>query len=906
MTGIFSQIVFMQPIILYTALALPLIWYLLRITPPAPKNIIFPPVRFLEALATDKLSPSKTPWWILLLRLLIVALIIIALARPVINPADPITGKGGVRLIIDNSWASAQSWEMQMNAAQEAISQAGRESREIYIITTTPATGQDIPEQYGPMSQGQAASILRGLAPNPWPADYDALISALKKNKEKKSIYSIWLSHGLDEGGIGKVLSVVQNQGGVSYISPAPDKMPVLLRPTDKNIYDKDIYNKITIDIDAPSNIAKSTPITVKALAKGGDIIDIQNVALSADNLPQTVVFDVLESLKGDISKFAISGRSGAGALFLLDERFKKHKIGIVSPAQKEQSAPLIEASYYIKRALEPYADITLGKLQSLIKENMSVIVLPDIAAMPAQSLNELEKWVKDGGLLLRFAGENMAKTNSEQFLLPVKLRAGGRSFSGTLSWDEQQNIAPFPENSPLYGLDIPDDITIKQYILADPAQDFEGKIWARLDDGTPFITAKTENKGLIVLIHTSANTSWSDFALSGLYVSVLKRIIRLAGNTNIIQGTSSYSSLDPLLFMDGYGLMIPPLASVKPLPSANLNKIKPSHMHPPGIYGHGKMQYALNIGTNLPKLKAVSKLTPSIQRSYYEAEYEINMMPFILYAALMLFILDWLVMIFIAGNIPLYLRNLRKSLPLVLTFVLVLASSSSLAFASEEADLKFSEGLFLAYIKTGDNSIDEITQLGLENLSNALARRTSVEPIGVVGLDPENDNMAFFPLIYWVISENQKEYSSKALQNIQNYLDYGGTILFDMRNNPDNGSLRSITSHLNIPPIIPIPEDHVLGRSFYLLSEYPGKYSTGILWVEQQSASGRDNVSSVIIGSNDWASAWMEQQASYGYKNRQQEMAIRFGINLVMYALTGNYKADQVHIPHILKRLGK
>ena len=83
------------------------------------------------------------------------------------------------------------------------------------------------------------------------------------------------------------------------------------------------------------------------------------------------------------------------------------------------------------------------------------------------------------------------------------------------------------------------------------------------------------------------------------------------------------------------------------------------------------------------------------------------------------------------------------------------------------------------------------------------------------------------------------------------------------------------------------------------------------LMW-ENQSGSTNDGVSSIVVGSNDWASAWaVDPQGRYMASpvpggNQQREMAYRFGVNLVMYAFTGNYKADQVHIPAILERLGQ
>ena len=370
---------------------------------------------------------------------------------------------------------------------------------------------------------------------------------------------------------------------------------------------------------------------------------------------------------------------------------------------------------------------------------------------------------------------------------------------------------------------------------------------------------------------------------------------------------------------MDGYGGLISPPAAVRPLSATDINKIIPSALTPPGIYGNGQTQYAFNIGTNLPKLKTANALPLGVTQNKYEKDYEINIMPYLLYTALVLFCVDWLLMIILSGSGSLFTRNIAKA-SLIFCFM---AISTSPSHASEQSDILYSKGFYLAYVKTGDQTLDALTHRGLESLSNTLQRRTSVEPDGVVGLNPETDTLSFFPLLYWAVSDTQVTYSDKAMQNIQYYLDHGGTIIFDTRDqnrsttsriNTDNAkALRRITASLNIPPIIPVPDDHVLSRAFYLLKDYPGRYSSGTLWVEKFSVSGRDNVSSVIIGSNDWAGSWADthgRKSTFRFNRskagRKNEMAMRFGVNLVMYALTGNYKADQVHIPHILKRLDR
>jgi hypothetical protein len=220
-----------------------------------------------------------------------------------------------------------------------------------------------------------------------------------------------------------------------------------------------------------------------------------------------------------------------------------------------------------------------------------------------------------------------------------------------------------------------------------------------------------------------------------------------------------------------------------------------------------------------------------------------------------------------------------------------------------------------LAYIKTGLPDLDAQTEQGLYNLAQMLKARTAAEPKAVAGVDPEVDELSFFPILYWAIDRNNKTLSKTALEKIQFYIDHGGTLLIDTRdgetqNNAD--ALKAALQNLNIQPLMEMPNTHVLTQSFYLLKKFPGRYTTGTLWIETYN-SGRDGVSSVILGSNDWAASWSDLNIkTFGHNavaigtSPSQEQSIRAGINFILYALTGNYKSDQVHIPAILERLGQ
>jgi hypothetical protein len=198
------------------------------------------------------------------------------------------------------------------------------------------------------------------------------------------------------------------------------------------------------------------------------------------------------------------------------------------------------------------------------------------------------------------------------------------------------------------------------------------------------------------------------------------------------------------------------------------------------------------------------------------------------------------------------------------------------------------------------------------------------------MGVDPARDELVFFPLIYWPVSAKAEPLSDKVLAKIDAYMKQGGLIIFDTKSDETLGGsiglaggsspLSRLLGKLDLPPLQRLPEDHVLTKSFYLLQSFPGRWDNGDLWVEARPEGGgdasrrgvrTDGVSSIIITSNDLAAAWALDDSDRPMfptvpgGEEQREMSFRTGVNIVMYALTGNYKADQVHVPAILERLG-
>ncbi|RAI28892.1 DUF4159 domain-containing protein, partial [Rhodoplanes serenus] len=254
---------------------------------------------------------------------------------------------------------------------------------------------------------------------------------------------------------------------------------------------------------------------------------------------------------------------------------------------------------------------------------------------------------------------------------------------------------------------------------------------------------------------------------------------------------------------------------------------------------------------------------------------------------------------------------------------------------AADDFAAKATAGTRLAYVTTGNAEVDAISKAGLQSLTVFLGQRTALEAGEPMGLDIGRDELAFFPIIYWPIVPDAPKPSAQALARVDAYMKQGGTILFDTRDaveatpgsetaSPGMKALRDILGSLDIPELEPIPREHVLTKTFFLLRDFPGRFTAGRLWVEampvadpdgpeeRRPARAGDGVSSILITSNDLAGAWATRPDGQALlplvpgEPRQREHAFRAGANIVMYALTGNYKADQVHVPALLERLGQ
>jgi ABC-type amino acid transport substrate-binding protein len=900
MLGLFA---FVSPWLLVGLAALPVLWFLLRVTPPSPRRVAFPPLRLLHGLNPRDETPARTPLWLLIMRMVLLALIVLALAHPLLNPASGLTRGGAIVIAVDDGWSGARHWNERRAMLDRLLDDAARGGRQVILFGTAPPAGLTAAPALSILRAADARAAAAKLTPLPWPEDRVGALTRLDRLGLDRAAATIWLSDGIEDGTARTFARSLERLGPLRVIADPVIERAHLLGPA------PDQGKDLTVEVRRPAALGPDR-VVVRAIGDDGRLLARARAAFKPGIDHVTAAFTNLPTeLRNGAVSVVIEGERSAGATLLLDERWRRRPVGIAANEAGAGAQPLLSGAYYLQRALSPFAEVRNGAVGTLLKSGIAVLALPDNAVLGREQERLLLRWMNEGGLVLRFAGPHLAE-NPGEALLPVTLR-GGRMLGSTLSWEKPAPLAPFAASSPFAGLAIPGDVTVSRQVLAEPTVDLTAKIWARLADGTPLVTADRRGKGWLVLVHTTADPEWSNLAISGLFVEMLRRIVAMsegvAGNVDV--------ALPPVETLDGFGRLGPAAATAQNIAAGAFAATLASPAHPPGFYGGAESRRALSLAPAVTRFGAIGALPGNIATESYQLGREVDFRPWLLAAALLLALIDLAVGYGLRGLLP------RLGTASVVLLAALALAGPARAQNDEAAMVQAANQFHLAYVRTGIPEIDDESRNGLAGLANALNRRTAVEAAEPAAVDPESDELVFYPILYWPVVAGEMLPSARAVERLNRYLATGGMIVFDTRNQGEGTplsdlqaqeNLRRLAAGLQIPPLVPVPPDHVLTKSFYLMQEFPGRWVDGRVWVEAADDRVNDGVSSVVVGSNDWAGAWAVDANDLPMfpvvpgGERQREMAFRFGINLVMYALTGNYKSDQVHVPAILERLGQ
>ncbi len=960
---------FAAPVVLSALIALPVLWWLLRVTPPRPQRIDFPPLKLMADLLPKRETPARTPWWLLALRMLIAALAILAVAGPVLNPqqASDAGRKDPLVLLVDNGAPAARDWPQRLALAESMIAAAGRDGRPVAFVGLA-----EPPAQIALITPAEAEERLRALQLRPHMPDRRLHLNDLQSLLTVAPAAEIaWITDGVrveaDDAFAQRLKDMARSGRVTAHAATAQNK---LFLADIENLATALTVRIVRAEAGAPSIV------NVRASDQRGIVVGETQTQMDSEAREATATFQLPIEVRNAVTRIEIVGERSAGAVLLVDDSAKRRRVGLVTGVTADMAQPLLSPTYYLSRALAPFADIREPRagvsdpIGQLLDQNLSVLMLADIGGLDRETSERIGAFMERGGVLVRFAGPRLATASDE--LTPVRLRRGGRSLGGALSWDAPKTLAPFPRESPFAELSIREEVTVTRQILAEPDGELSSKVWASLADGTPIVTAERRGQGLVVLFHVTADTTWSNLPLSGLFVDMLKRIVALSGAAAADAGQAGEARVEavsPVTVLDGQGVFRAPPATARAVPRTYADRAVQAH--PPGFYGPRGTVLAVNTLKAGDRPSPIDYAAAGIPTRTIEVGATRDLRPLLLVLALLLLALDTAATLALGGRLK--GRGSRRgagAAPRAAGLVALLAGvgfvltspapvqaqiqaqpqtqaqgptpgqvpgpaqgaspgQDTLAPVSRE-QVAAASATRLAFVVSGDRRVDDASKAGLEGLTIALSARTALEAGDPVGVDPAKDELGLYPILYWPIVAGRPLPPADAMRRLDAFMKGGGFVIFDTRDadaqrpgrtTPEGEYLRQMLAIVDVPELEVVPRDHVLTKTFYLIEGFPGRYDRGETWVEvlpppgpdgRGPARASDGVSPLVITSNDLAGAWATDRRGgplfplQGSSARQRELSLRGGVNLVMYALTGNYKADQVHVPALLERLGQ
>jgi hypothetical protein len=866
--------IFVTPLALLGLAAVPLASWLMRLAPPPPRRIPFPPTALLRGLTDTPATPHRMPLWLLLLRLVALTLLIIGFAGPELNPPPALSGTGPILLVIDNGWASAALWPDMQQTAETIAASATTQNRLIALLTTASMSSTSPPAAPRLTDAKTAAEILAALHPQPWPTETETLLPILSSAPEPDRIYiADGISHAANQAEFLAAL-----KPSATYVPSTPP--PLLSAP------DLDATGRITLH-------AAANPTKAPLLAETG-----------AGNILATAKFDDQSNaritlpapLAAHIARFTLGGRPTAGGTILIDSSLSPVTIGLAAGSTNAET-PYLGTLYYLRRALPSASPTLTGNVSDLLSQHPNLVILADVPLSPAER-DVASNFITSGGIIIRFAGPLTAEQPDPLSATP--LLPGDRRLGGALTWSAPEHLAPFPANSPFAGLTPDPATTITQSTVADPTTLDPTTIWATLHDGTPLILGRQLGRGYIINILTSANAAWSNLALSGQFPDLLSHLTALAAGHAARPATPM-----PLASaLDAFGTLQPPTFPARLSPS-HLTTTQISAATPPGLYGSGDDLLAFNIGGHVPPPTLLP--WPNAHR-LAATRTPTQLGPNLIAAALLLATCDMLLTLLIR-------RTIRVWPGAALLTLLLLPTPSHAQSAALQTEL--------GYVTTGDAAADAITADGLAALSASVSLHTSVQLAAPASLTPGQDDLSFYPLIYWALSPNETPLTAAGCEALQTYMSKGGLLIIDTPGGDSTGTgsgagfatgvnatFARDTACLTLPPLEPLAPGNVIAHSFYIIQNFPGRFTGAPVLIATAPARDADGVTPIIVAQNDFVGAWARDATGAPEFSplpdgeSQRLIADRFGINLVIYALTGSYKDSSNSATLLLNQL--
>lgn len=878
-----NQLSFMAPSVLWALLLLPLIYFLIRLLPPRPQTVNFPAIGLLKQLEKRLPPPRTPPWWLMLLRLGAVALLITAMAGPMLQKDTTTFEKTPMVIFVSNGWEAAENWQDISQRLRLILTKARAENVQVAVIGTADKFDAS---ELALKDAGAALAALPELNPRPWPDKAKEVAQAVAAAANGRGNYQpIWLSSGMmapkERRGF---IAAAESLGRTRVFLPERAQLPVTLTSATprQGGFDVTLYR---------ADDAGERDFSVSLRDMQGNFITRQGGSFKKSSRQAALRLTLPKQLKTP-GYFTLDGQNHLGAWNGLSSVAGLPKIGVIGG--KGTDFPLLNGFYYLERALSP--TLTPDSLDVTTKGQGYDVLF--VASQPTDP-EALKRWAEGGGVLVTFADSWLQENTEAAPLLPVKLRPYPRQLEGALSWTGALGLKDIGGSTPLAGVaDLSEgsDVKIRQQFLPQTGANLSENTWVSLTDDTPLVSGEKLGNGWRVLVHVPPVATWSNLPASGFFVQLLEGLAALSEPKEAENTASSFP-------LPAYKLLTAQTQLVSPQRGEMLKAAGEAVTaeNPPGLYGNSQRPFIHQLGAEQRKLAPVtpSSLAGLTATYYSQAEAQKPLQMPLLLLALVLLVADSLLRLNLIHK-----RLLAKA---AATGALLVACALPLPAQAQGPMPEGAQRVQFAFIDSGNQTLNSLSERGLISLSQVIANRTTVEPAPPKKLNPAVDELGFYPIIFWPVTPDLGTISQKAADNLRLYIENGGLLLIDGLTDlgPAPQAVQVIMNQILPFPLKPLRDDHVLNRSYYLLQgQTPGR-QTGTLWLEQSHRLSR-----VLVGAHDWLGAWAHSAAGQplrpipGGGEQRRVKAFQFGVNVVMYALLGDYKADQTHVETLLKRM--
>ena len=316
---------FAQPLVLLGLLSLPVLWWLLRLMPPRPRASNFPPTRLLFDILPKEETPARTPWWLTLLRLTLAALVILAAAGPLWNPP----------LATSQASDAARAADRRRLGRGRDLGRApahrrGHRSRAPRPTTaasrSSPLVGgrpRHLARNAGRRARAAAASSSRSRTPSSAPTRCPR---SRASSTATPTIEVLWLSDGVDRRPRRRVRRRARQASLQGKPSPSST---AALPPAHALAAADNAAGALTVKVLRAKAARQRGRHRARARPQGPAARRGAASPSRATSARPKPTFDLPVEIRNDIARLEIAGERSAGAVQLLDKRWRRRTVGV-------------------------------------------------------------------------------------------------------------------------------------------------------------------------------------------------------------------------------------------------------------------------------------------------------------------------------------------------------------------------------------------------------------------------------------------------------------------------------------------------------------------------------------------------------------------------------------------------